>query len=140
MVRFWMKTWHFMHGRFHKTGPCKEFAMYSDISLPKVVNSVCFASIMFVYLAISLFSLQKWLWATLLRVFCKISLISPQKFVCFMSYVLLFLHYVCVLSNHCIKLHFMPFVCLLSKLFILWHFHFKMSNSVLHAMSSILVQ
>ena len=49
-------------------------------------------------------------------------------------------YYVCVLSNHCIKLNFMPFACLLSKLFILWHFHSKMSNSVLHAMSSILVQ
>ena len=28
---------------------------------------------------ILLFSLQKWLWATLLRVFCEISLISPQN-------------------------------------------------------------
>ena len=50
MVQFWMKTWHFVHGRFHKTGPHKKFAMYLDISLPEVVNSVCFASIMFVYL------------------------------------------------------------------------------------------
>ena len=50
------------------------------------------------------------------------------------------LYYVCVLSKYCIKLNFMPFACLLSKLFILWHFHFKMSNSVLYVMFGILVQ
>ena len=34
----------------------------------------------------------------------------------------------------------MPFVCLLRKLFILWHFHFQMSNSMLHVMFGVLVQ
>ena len=126
MVWFWMKTWHFVHGRFHKTGSHKKFAMYSDISLPKVVKSVYFASIMFMYLGnFTVFPAKSKLWATLLRVFCEISLISPQKIVCFMSYVLLFLHYVCVLSNHCIKLNFMPVACLLSKLFYFVAFSFQ---------------
>ena len=88
---------------------------------------------------ILLFSLQKWPWATLLRVFCQILLIS-HKICMYHVKCISILYYVCVLSNHCIKLNVMPIVCLLSKLFILWHFHFKMSNSVLHAMSSSLVQ
>ena len=33
----------------------------------------------------------------------------------------------------------MPFACLLSKLLTLWHFHFKMSNSMLYVMFGILV-
>ena len=50
------------------------------------------------------------------------------------------LFHVFALCYYCIKLNFIPFVCLLSKLFILWHFHFKMSNSMLYIMFGILVQ
>ena len=80
------------------------------------------------------FPYKKWpvFGATLLRVFGEISLISPQK-----SYIC----YCCVPLNHCIKLKFYAFwgVCS-SKLCLLWHFHSKISNSMLHVMSSVYVQ
>ena len=60
------------------------------------------------------------------------------NFTYFSTKIIHFMYY--VLSNHCIKYNFMPIVCLLSKLIILWHFHFKMSNSGLHVMPSIYVQ
>ena len=122
-------------------GPHKELACFPTILHQKLSNCVFCKHLCLYIWEILLFSLQNWLWATLLRVFCEISLISPQKkkFVCFMSNVLLFSIMFVFYSNHCIKIKiFMPFACLLSKLFILWHFHFKMSNSVLHAMSSVL--
>ena len=69
--------------------------------------------------------------ATLLRVFGKILLISSQK-----SYILL------LCSNT--SLHKIKILCLLhvcfGKLCLVWHFHSKMSNSMLHVMASIYVQ
>ena len=71
--------------------------------------------------------------ATLLRVFGEISLIFPQK-----SYVL------CIIFVFYQSLHKFKILCLLrvflSKLFLLWHFHSKMSNSGLHVMPSVHVQ
>ena len=129
-----------MHGRFHKTGPHKEFAMYSDISLPKVVKSMCFASIMFIYLGnFAVFPAKISFWLLCQGYFAKFHLF-PHKIHIFYVKCTSILYYVCVLSKYCIKLNFMPFACLLSNLFILWHFHFKMSNSMLYAMFGILVQ
>ena len=46
----------------------------------KKLSNLCILQALCSYIwEISPFSLQKWLWATLLRVFCKILLISPQK-------------------------------------------------------------
>ena len=73
--------------------------------------------------------------ATLLRIFGEISLISPQKS-CHVKCVL----YLCsIKSLHKIKILCLLHVCF-SKLCLLWHFHSKMSNSMLHAIPSILVQ
>ena len=73
--------------------------------------------------------------ATLLRVFGEISLISPQK-LCHVKCVL----YLCsIKSLHKIKILCLLRVCL-SKLCLLWNFHSKMSNSMLNAIPSILVQ
>ena len=59
MVQFWQETWHFVHGRFHKTGPHKGFAMYSNISLPKMVRFVYLQALCLYIWEILLFSLQK---------------------------------------------------------------------------------
>ena len=80
---------------------------------------------------ILLFSLQKWFWGYFAKGIWQNFAYFPTKIIHFMYYVL---------SNHCIKYNFMPIACLLSKLIILWHFHFKMSNSGLHVMPSIYVQ
>ena len=77
--------------------------------------------------------------ATLLRVFCKILLISPQNSYISCQMYFYFVLCLCFIKSLC-KIKFMPFACLLSKLLTLWHFHFKMSNSMLYVMFGILVQ
>ena len=85
---------------------------------------------------ISPFSLQKVVFgATWLRVFGEILLISPQKSPQ-KSYILLLCS---IKSLHKIKILCLLRVCC-SKLCLLWHFHSKMSNPMLHVMSSIYVQ
>ena len=69
---------------------------------------------------ILLFSLQKWLWATLLRVFCKILLISPQKKIWYVSCQMYFYFVLClcsIKSLHKIKILCLLHVCLVNCLF-----------------------
>ena len=104
-------------------------------TIHQFIKSVYFTTIMFIYLGnFTIFPAKVAPGLLCWGYFVKFHLFPPK------SHVMLNVYYICVLSNHCIKYNFMPIVCLLSKLIILWHFHFKMSNSVLHAMPSILVQ
>ena len=81
---------------------------------------------------ISPFSLQKWFWGYFAKgILAKSSLISPQKL-----YILLLCS---ITSLHKIKILCLLHVCF-SKLCLLWHFHSKMSNPMLHVMPSIYVQ
>ena len=114
--------------------------MFSENSSPKVIKAVCFVSIMVVYLGNFAIYLAKISFCCFAKCILWNFPYFPTKFIYFIVKCTSILYYVCVLSNHCIKLNFMPFVCLLSKLFILWHFHFKMSNFMLYLMFGILAQ
>ena len=74
--------------------------MHSDISLLKVVKSMCFAGNMFIYLGnFTVFHAKVSFWATLLKDIHKISLISPQKSVYFMFCFILCLTFVILLHK-----------------------------------------
>ena len=90
MVWFWMKTWHFVHGRFHKTGPHKEFAMYSDISLPKVVKSMFCKHYVCIFGKFHCFPLHKLAFGYFAKGILQNFAYFPTKFIYFMSNVLLF--------------------------------------------------
>ena len=106
------------------------------------LSNLCVLQALHLYIwEILLFSCKNKLLATLLRVFCEISLIAPQKSVYFGTFQMYFYFALCLCFIKILhKLNFMLFACLLRKLFILWYFHFKMSNSMLYAMFGILVQ
>ena len=98
------------------------------------LSNLCFCKhYIYVFWEISLFSLQKLAFGYFAKGILQNFGYFPTKFVYFISIIPLFvLYHVCVLSKYCIKLNFMPFPCLLSKLSVLWHFHFKMSKSMLY--------
>ena len=126
-------------------GPHKGHACFPTISHQKFTKSVffniftihhllnlCILQALCSYIwEISLFSLQKWFWGYFAKGIWQNFTYFPKNRMC----------YICVLLNHCIKLKFYAFcrVCF-SKLCLLWHFHSKMSNSMLHVMPSIYVQ
>ena len=135
MVQFWQKTWYFVHGRFHKTGPHKEFAMYSDISLPKVVKLCIFCKhYVHIFGTFCCFPCKNELLATLLRVFHEISLISPQN-----SYVSCQMYFYFVLCLCFIKtLHKIKFhaFCVLLKQTI-YFVEFSVQNVKFYAICNV---
>ena len=117
--------------RFQLPGPHKEHACFPNIPPPKVIKLMYFTSNMSYIGEISPFSLQKWSTLAGGGIWQNLCLFPHKNRLC----------YYYVPLNHCIKLKFYAFcVFCFSKLCLLWHFHPKMSNSMLHVMSSIYVQ
>ena len=77
MVQFWRKTQHFVHRGFILQGPHKEFAVYS-ISYQSDQICVFCQHYSCLFGKFHCFPCKNELLAPLLRVFCKILLISPQ--------------------------------------------------------------
>ena len=100
------------------------------------LSNLCVLEVLCSYIwEISLFSMQKSAFSYFAKgILCNFTYF-PTKFVYFYVKYTSILYYVCVLSKYCIKLNFMPFLYLLSKLFILWHFHSKVSKSWLSKLS-----
>ena len=118
------KTCRVVHWRFQSPpGPHKEHACFPTI--PRlVIKSMCFTSNMSYIGEISLFFIQKW------PVFGAKGIWQNFAYFPTKSYILL----CSIKSLHKIKILCLLHVCC-SKLCLLWHFHHKMSNSMLHVMS-----
>ena len=88
------------------TNPHKEFACFPTIPQQKWSNRCIFQALCSYIWEILPFSLQKWFWGYFAKGIWWNFAYFPTKIVCFM-------YYICVLSNHCIKLKFYAFACLL---------------------------
>ena len=138
MVGFWRKTCRVVQQRLQlPPGPHKEHACFPTIPHLKLSN-LCIFQALCSYIGENLpvfHTKVACLWGYFAKGiwwnFAYFPTKSPQK-----SYILLLCS---IKSVHKIKILCLSRVCF-SKPCLLWHFHPKMSNSMLHVMSSIYVQ